>query len=98
MLAAYQWLGPAPHPKPDKPIPKPQTPSPPAPPPEPVPPEKPIDEPLRGVGLRAWRGEYWDFARVEGVEVPMSAKVSWELPEGPFTYWEARMQGHRYIH
>lgn len=43
------------------------------------------------------RGAYWDFVRVEGVEVPVSAKVSWDLPEGPFTYWEARMQNHRFV-
>jgi hypothetical protein len=38
-----------------------------------------------------WRGEYWDYVRVDGVEIPSKAKVSWLLPEGPFTYWEAEI-------
>ncbi|MFW6369205.1 MAG: DUF6544 family protein [Myxococcota bacterium] len=43
-----------------------------------------------------WRGELWEHVRVDGVEIPSRAKVSWMLEEGPFTYWEARIEGLRF--
>lgn len=40
-----------------------------------------------------WRGEAGDYATVGGIRVPRRAEVRWELPEGPFTYWQGRVTG-----
>ncbi len=40
-----------------------------------------------------WRGEFDDYATVGGIRIPRTGRVGWELPEGPFTYWEGRITG-----
>lgn len=34
-----------------------------------------------------WGGLFYDYGVLDGIRVPLQAEVSWELPEGPFTYW-----------
>jgi hypothetical protein len=38
-----------------------------------------------------WVGRFGDYVELGGVRVPGSAEVSWELPEGPFTYWRGEV-------
>lgn len=39
-----------------------------------------------------WRGEFHGYARFEGgVRMPRYGKVQWELPDGPYVYWEGEM-------
>lgn len=57
--------------------------------------ERPRDVGGRSV-LTPWRGEYTDWVRVDGVEVPARAEVSWLLPEGRHTYWEAAIENLRF--
>ncbi|MBX6363979.1 MAG: hypothetical protein IRZ00_08940 [Gemmatimonadetes bacterium] len=46
---------------------------------------------VNGTGvLTPFEGIYRDYARREGVMVPLSAEVAWLLPEGRFPYWRAR--------
>lgn len=44
----------------------------------------------RGV-LTPWVIELGDHARTGGMMVPMTGSVGWELPEGRFEYWRARI-------
>lgn len=37
--------------------------------------------------LTQWIGEFHDYKDLGGVRVPTRGTVRWELPEGPFTYW-----------
>ena len=39
--------------------------------------------------LTPFEARLWDYARREGVMVPMNAEVAWILAEGPFPYWRA---------
>jgi uncharacterized protein DUF6544 len=34
-----------------------------------------------------WVGEFGDYRSFGAIRMPASGEVSWELPEGPFTYW-----------
>ncbi|MFF0174005.1 DUF6544 family protein [Micromonospora profundi] len=36
----------------------------------------------------AWAGRVADFATIGGIRVPTRAEVGWELPDGPFVYWQ----------
>ena len=36
-------------------------------------------------------GSFGDYVQLGGVRVPGRAEVSWELPEGPFTYWRGEV-------
>jgi hypothetical protein len=36
-------------------------------------------------------GSFGDYVELGGIRVPGSAEVSWELPEGPFTYWRGEL-------
>jgi hypothetical protein len=36
-------------------------------------------------------GHFGDYVEVGGIRIPGSAEVSWELPEGPFTYWRGEV-------
>jgi hypothetical protein len=41
-----------------------------------------------------WRGEFTDYTRLQGgVRMPRRGKVWWELPDGPFVYWEGEVTG-----
>jgi hypothetical protein len=36
-------------------------------------------------------GTFGDYVEIGGVRVPGSAELSWDLPEGPFTYWRGEL-------
>lgn len=38
-----------------------------------------------------WGGEFGAYASFRGIRVPISAEVWWDLPEGRFVYWRARL-------
>jgi Family of unknown function (DUF6544) len=42
-----------------------------------------------GGELTRWVGEYADYRAFGGIRMPARGEVSWELPDGPFTYWRA---------
>jgi hypothetical protein len=51
--------------------------------------------------LTPFEGRYGEYARRNGIMIPMSAEVAWLLPEGRFAYWrgypaEVRYDGERY--
>jgi len=50
----------------------------------------------RTVGARVeatpWQGRFWNYARHEGMLVPMDAEVSWMLPAGPWPYWRGHVE------
>jgi hypothetical protein len=51
----------------------------------------------RQVGRRAiatsWRGRFDDYVAFEhGLRMPRRGKVWWELPDGPFVYWEGEIE------
>jgi hypothetical protein len=39
----------------------------------------------------AFTGSFGDYVELGGVRVPGSGEVSWDLPEGPFTYWRGEV-------
>jgi hypothetical protein len=41
----------------------------------------------RTVRQYPWRGAFHDHATLAGIRVPTRAEVTWELPDGPFSYW-----------
>jgi len=43
-----------------------------------------------------WMCEYADYAPHDGMWLPRGGKVSWILPEGPWTYWDGRFQNLDY--
>lgn len=46
---------------------------------------------VNGTGvLTAFEGRYRNYARRDGVMIPMAAEVAWLLPEGRFPYWRGR--------
>jgi hypothetical protein len=38
-----------------------------------------------------WAGRFEDYASFGAVRIPRFGEVWWELPEGPFAYWQGRM-------
>lgn len=40
-----------------------------------------------GNAVTRWIGEYAGYERLGGLLVPTRGEVSWELADGPFTYW-----------
>jgi hypothetical protein len=51
--------------------------------------------------LTPFEGRYRDYARRNGIMIPMAAEVAWLLPEGRFAYWrghpaEVRYDSERY--
>jgi hypothetical protein len=52
---------------------------------------------VNGTGvLTPFEGRYRDYARRDGVLIPMAAEVAWLLPEGRFPYWRGRPADVRY--
>jgi hypothetical protein len=46
----------------------------------------------RGTAVEtSFLGTFGDYVELGGIRVPGSAEVSWELPEGPFTYWRGEV-------
>lgn len=43
------------------------------------------------IARRPWRGTFRDHAVLAGIRVPTYGEVSWELPDGPFTYWRGNV-------
>jgi hypothetical protein len=39
----------------------------------------------------AWSGEFGDYRELGGMRMPTSAEVGWDLPDGRFVYWRARV-------
>jgi hypothetical protein len=42
-----------------------------------------------------WSGAFREYRMFDGLQVPTEAEVTWHLPEGPFTYWRARVTDFR---
>jgi hypothetical protein len=42
-----------------------------------------------------WSGKMSDYGVFDGFRVPTRAEVAWLLPEGPFTYWRAKITDFR---
>jgi Family of unknown function (DUF6544) len=40
---------------------------------------------------RPWGGVFGDYRDLTGVRLPTTAEVSWQLPEGKFTYWRGEV-------
>ena len=40
---------------------------------------------------RPWGGRFGEYVVMGGVRIPGSGEVSWDLPDGRFTYWRARV-------
>jgi hypothetical protein len=38
-----------------------------------------------------WAGYFWSYEERNGMMVPMEGKVEWQLPEGVYPYWTARI-------
>ncbi|PLA74545.1 hypothetical protein CYQ88_05550 [Hydrogenovibrio sp. SC-1] len=39
-----------------------------------------------------WQGRFWDYQWRNGMLIPLSGEVAWQLPEGNKPYWRARIQ------
>ena len=39
----------------------------------------------------AWQGRFLDYAKRDGMRIPLSGEVEWLLPEGPQVYWRGRI-------
>jgi hypothetical protein len=46
--------------------------------------------------LTRWTGRYFDYARVEGMMIPLAAEVAWSPPEGEFAVWRGRIADASY--
>jgi hypothetical protein len=45
----------------------------------------------------AWSGSFGEYRLFDRMRVPTVAEVSWNLPEGPFTYWRGRVTDFRVL-
>jgi hypothetical protein len=45
----------------------------------------------RGVLDTPWSGAFHDYREIAGLRLPMAAEATWQLPEGPFTYWRGQV-------
>ena len=45
----------------------------------------------RAYANTAWGGEFSRYATLDGIRIPTRAEVYWDLPEGRFVYWRARL-------
>jgi hypothetical protein len=46
--------------------------------------------------LTAWSGRYADYLEFGGFRIPSAVEVTWNLPEGPFTYARFRITALEY--
>ncbi|HVX42709.1 MAG TPA: DUF6544 family protein [Mycobacteriales bacterium] len=44
----------------------------------------------------AWQGTFGDYREISGVRVPTRAEATWQLPDGPFTYWRCAVTDLRF--
>lgn len=51
----------------------------------------------RSVVETAWSGTFQEYKMFHGVRVPTVAEVAWHPPEGPFSYWRARITDFRVL-
>ena len=42
--------------------------------------------------LTPWRGGWRGYETVDGMLIPREGDVSWQLPDGPHTYWRGRLE------
>ena len=45
----------------------------------------------------AWSGAFREYHLFEGLRVPTAAEATWNMPEGPFTYWRGRVTEFRVL-
>lgn len=45
----------------------------------------------------AWSGAFHEFRMFDHIQVPSIAEATWQLPEGPFTYWRGRITDFRVL-
>jgi hypothetical protein len=45
----------------------------------------------------AWSGAFREYKMFDSVRVPTIAEATWHLPDGPFTYWRARVTDFRVL-
>ncbi len=38
-----------------------------------------------------WEGKFDEYIECEGMRIPSRGEVAWQLPDGPFPYWRARI-------
>lgn len=38
-----------------------------------------------------WQGRFWDYQRRNGMLIPLSGEVAWQLPEGEKPYWRGKI-------
>lgn len=43
-----------------------------------------------------WTGHFEDYRRTDGLVVPTSARVEWDLPDGELPYWRARIESFEF--
>ncbi|KAB1189963.1 hypothetical protein GJR96_17470 [Haloferax sp. MBLA0076] len=46
--------------------------------------------------LQPWTGYFHDYHEVDGLRVPSSGEVEWNLPDGDLSYWRADIDGVEY--
>jgi hypothetical protein len=39
----------------------------------------------------SWTGTFGDYRELGGLRIPTKAEARWELPDGPFTYWQGEI-------
>lgn len=44
-----------------------------------------------------WSGTFGEYKMFDGVRAPTVAEVAWLMPDGPFTYWRARVTDFRVL-
>jgi hypothetical protein len=44
-----------------------------------------------------WSGSFGEYGAFDCLRVPSTAEASWNLPEGPFTYWRGRITDFRFL-
>jgi hypothetical protein len=56
------------------------------------------DRDVKGVGVPTpWTAVNSRYERVAGMMIPMAGEVTWDLPEGPLTYWRGRIVETEYV-
>lgn len=56
------------------------------------------DRDVDGVGIPTrWTVTNSRYERVAGVRIPTHGEVTWDLPEGPFTYWRGHFVDAHYV-
>ncbi len=43
-----------------------------------------------------WSGFYSNYSRVNGILIPLKAKVQWDMPRGAYIYWKGKIDSIKY--